>query len=375
MRGRVRDQKFEVFGVSNSELQTSNRTFPAHPTFPACLTRRAGIALSSVLDSPPPMNHSPQHLARTLPYKPSPSPAADPRVTFHASRFTVRPISVLLALLCVVSTACGTTAPTGKILFDDPRGTVSLQTMSDQSIQASHPINLEPTLLAKVLRGIEIQDQDRGIQKYLAGPSSPVPVFSDDQIRFLAPLLAEGLRTAAPDQYIEYRVQATHQGSVLESSTTETTAGSLYAYGRQLYMTLTQYRYAPNRLQISTRTLRPGPKDYSGLRDRTLLFTPSEAQRSDSFDPPEGGKSTDRFLAIDYQLLQHAATSATTVQTSPIRESPAGTSASEAPSHTTEALAQEVETLRKELESVQKRLDGQTTKPDRQKRKTAPPSK
>ena len=162
MRGRVRDQRFEVFGVSNPELQTSNRTFPAHPTFPACLARRArraGIALSSVLDSPPPMNHSPQHLARTLPYKPSPSPAADPRVTFHASRFTVRPISVLLALLCVVSTACGTTAPTGKILFDDPRGTVSQQTMSDQSIQASHPINLEPTLLAKVLRGIEIQDQ------------------------------------------------------------------------------------------------------------------------------------------------------------------------------------------------------------------------
>ena len=63
--------------------------------------------------------------------------------------------------------------------------------------------------------------------------SPSVPVFSEDQIQFLAPLLAEGLRTAAPDQRIEYRVEATRQGSRFESSTTETTAGSLYAYGRQ----------------------------------------------------------------------------------------------------------------------------------------------
>ena len=85
------------------------------------------------------------------------SSSADPRFTFHASRFTVP-----LALLCLVGTACGTTAPTGKIIFDDPRGTVSLQTISDRSIQASHPINLEPALLAQLLKGIEIQEQEHG---------------------------------------------------------------------------------------------------------------------------------------------------------------------------------------------------------------------
>ncbi|MBK5282608.1 MAG: hypothetical protein JJE16_11020 [Nitrospiraceae bacterium] len=314
------------------------------------------------------MAPSSQHSARTLSYKPSLSPAADPR-------FTVRPISILLALLCVVSTACGTT---GTIILDDPRGTVSLQTMSDQSIQATHPITLEPTLLAKILRGIEIQEQEHGIQKYLAGRSSPVPVFSDDQIRFLAPLLAEGLRTATPDQRIEYLVHTTHQGSMLESSTTETTAGSLYAYGRMLYVILSQYRYSPTRTNLTTSgdmAYRSRSPDSSGLLNRTLLFIPSDAQRSDAFDPPEGGKSTDRFLAIDYQMLQHAPAATATGKTSPIRESPAGTSAAEAPSHTTEALAEEVETLRKELESVQKRLDSQTTSPGSPKRKTAPSSK
>ncbi len=297
------------------------------------------------------------------------------------------------------------TAQTGKIIFDDPRGTVSLQTISDRSIQASHPINLDPALLAKLLQGMEIQDQEHGLQKMLAGPSSSIPVFSDDQIRFLAPLLAEGLRTAAPDQSVEYRVQVTHPGSAFASSTTETTAGSLYAYGRQLYVTLSQYRCDPFRANIVNKggTIKPPPPDYSCLRDRALLFTPSAAQRSDSFDPPTLGKPTDRFLAIDYELLQQATPAiATTGQTAPRDTSGASAQAAQA----AEALAQrekdlaqrettlaqreadiqrlkdivnknvsEVETMRKELQSVQEQLGSQTTGQDSPKRKTAPPSK
>ena len=57
---------------------------------------------------------------------------------------------LLLALLCVGGTACGTTAQSNKVLFEDPRGTVSLQTISDQSIQASHPITLDPAILTQM---------------------------------------------------------------------------------------------------------------------------------------------------------------------------------------------------------------------------------
>jgi hypothetical protein len=304
---------------------------------------------------------APQHVSRRLSYKPS----------------------IFLALLCVIGTACSTTAPTGTILFEDPRGTVSLQTMADQSIQATHPVTLEPTLIAQVLRGMEIQDQERGIQRLLAGRSSPVPVFSDDQIQFLAPLLAEGLRTAAPTERVAYRVQTTHQGSMLESSITETTAGSLYAYGRQLYVTLSQYRYSPTRanLNVNDTAYRMTRPDSSGLRDRNLLFTPSAAQRSDAFDLPTGGKSTDRFLAIDYQLLQQTPGAAATSgqpapqmgQTAPIRETSVGTSTSGGSAQSTEALAQEVEALRKELQSVQKQLGNQPTTQDNPKRKPPPP--
>ena len=288
-------------------------------------------------------------------------------------------------LVYLVFAACNTTDQNTKVLFEDQRGTVSLQTMSDQSIQATHPITLEPALLAQILNGITVQDQERGIQSLLAGPSSPVPIFSDDQIRFLAPLLAEGLRMAAPDQFVAYHVQTIHPGSMLESSTTETTAGSLYAYGRQLYVILSTYRYLPTRagMVMNDDGNRSPLHDTSGLRNRTLLFTPSSAQRSDAFDPPTGGKPTDRFLAIDYQQLQQAPPIATTTEqtkpqmdrTSPTRESPTGTSAPGVSTHTTEALAQEVDALRKELKSVQQQLGNQPTKQDSPKRKTSPPAK
>lgn len=304
------------------------------------------------------MGSAPQHVSRRLSYKPS----------------------IFLALLCVIGTACSTTAPTGKILFEDPRGTVSLQAMADQSIQATQPITLEPTLIAQILKGMTVQDQERGIQRLLAGRSSPVPVFSDDQIQFLAPLLAEGLRTAAPTERVAYRVQTTHPGSMLESSITETTAGSLYAYGRQLYVILSQYRYAPTRanLNVNDTAYRMSRPDSSGLRDRILLFTSSAALRSNAFDPPIGKESTDRFLAIDYQLLQQAPTAATAEQTAPqtgtslTPGSSVGAGASESQARSTEALSQEVEALRKELQSVQQQLGNQPTKPDNLKRKTAP---
>jgi hypothetical protein len=279
------------------------------------------------------------------------------------------------------------TGPTGKILFDDPRGTVSLETIPDQSIQATHPINIEPAVIAQVLKGIEIQDQgDHMFQRLLTGPSSSVPVFSYEHIQFLAPLLAEGLRTASPDQQIDYRVETTYEGSGLESSYTETTAGSLYAYGRQLFVTLSQYRYSKARANVNIRNInyQSVGMDYTGLKNHVLLFIPRAAQRSDGFDPPPSGKSTDRFLAIDYQLLQHAPV-ATTGGTAP--ENVSGNSA-----QATEALAKreaemqalqdrinknasEVETLRKALQSVQEQIGSPTTGPDSQKRRATPSTK
>jgi hypothetical protein len=300
--------------------------------------------------------------------------------------------SLLLALLCVVGTACSTTAKTETILFEDPRGSVSLQTISDPSIQASHPINLEPALLAQLLRGLELHDEGlghehvQGIQSFIVGAAATTyPLFSEDQVQFLAPLLAEGLRTATPNESIEYRVVTTREGSNrFQSPITVTTAGSLYAYSRQLYVILSQYRYNPMLTNLSVRDSsgRQATVDYSGLMYRTLRLTPKAAQRADSPDPPTMEKPTDRFVAVDYQLLDQAWRASAAKRraapqgeqgAAPIGESLEATRASEAQAHNTAALAQEVETLKKQLESIQKQLGNQIPGQDSPKQNTTPP--
>jgi len=273
------------------------------------------------------------------------------RFTPHASRLTLQ--GILLALLCVAGTACSTTAPTGKILFEDPRGSVSLQTLSNPSIQASHPINLAPALLAQLLTGLEMHDHGIGphrrVVEGFAGQPSTYPLFSEDQIQFLAPLLAEGLRTATANQAIEYRVVTTREGSNrFQSPTREITAGSLYAHDRQLYVILSQYRHNPMRTNLDLVDIpyrSQEPLDYSGLRYRTLSFTPKAALRADRPSPPTMEKYPNRFVAIDYQLLDQPSLEAAR--------------AAEARARSTEALAQEVETLKQELESIKKQLGNQ----------------
>jgi hypothetical protein len=317
-------------------------------------------------------------------------------LVFFSSTFSrLRKALLLLALACLSGTACSPTGQTGRVLSEDPRGTVSLQALSNRSIQASHPIHLEPALIARVLSGMRVQEQQRGLQDLLAGQASPVPVFSPEEVQFLTPRIAKALATAGTGEAVSFQVTSPRQGAGrLEHSVTETTAGSLYAYGLSLYVTLSQYRYAPGQPHTNDPAHRRLP-DPSGLSNRTLLFTPSAAQRSDSFHPPAGGSSTDRFLAIDYQLLQHAQAPAPIPEqtapqvertAAPIREPLVAPKPSEAQS---ESLAQreaelrtlkdlvikkdlELEVLRNELQSLRKQLDSQTAKPDSQKRKPIP---
>jgi hypothetical protein len=271
-----------------------------------------------------------------------------PLPKYQARKLSYRPV-LLLALLCVAGTACSTTAPTGNILFEDARGSVSLQTISDPLIQLSHPIKLESALLAQLLTGLEIHERGIGphrrVTNGFAGQPSTYPLFSEDQIQFLAPLLAEGLRTATANQSVEFRVVTTQEGSNrFQSATTETTTASLYADGRQLYVILSQYRYNPMRTNLDIFDIpyrSQEPLDYSGLRYRTLQFTPKAALRTDSPKPPKMEKSTDRFVAVDYQLLDQATRAAKTQPRS------------------IEDLAQEIETLKQELKSIQKQPGSQ----------------
>jgi predicted nucleic acid-binding Zn-ribbon protein len=103
------------------------------------------------------------------------------------------------------------------------------------------------------------------------------------------------------------------------------------------------------------------------------------------------GKPTDRFIAVDYQLLQQAWRNLEAKKHAPpqvegsveavraaedrARTAEAQARTAEAQARNTAALSQEVETLKKQLESIQKQLGNQPTGQSSQNQKTTPPAK
>jgi hypothetical protein len=161
--------------------------------------------------------------------------------------------------------------------------------------------------------------------KLAASANKPetVRAFGDEDVEYLAPLLVEGLTRAASDQQVGFRV--IQSGTPIQSQSggltfclsdlrspgvcesdqpqkgppVETTGGSLYAYGRSLYLTLTEYRHRAEQAETSTTASRRifNP---AGLAYRTVHFVPESATRPDSYRTTH---STDATLVIDYDLL------------------------------------------------------------------------
>ena len=202
---------------------------------------------------------------------------------------------LLLMSLALLLPGCSTGPELDLTLHDSDRGTITLERISDRSFQAAHPITLAPDTLTRVLQGILVRDQHTLVKNFLAGKADTYRVFSDDEVAYLAPLLVDGLTRAAADQQVGFKIPQTgsptysEQGGAglgsseppLRLAPKEITSGFLYAYGRSLYVTITQYRYRPERADTINMANRRLPDD-TGLVNRTILFTPEAESSPDS---------------------------------------------------------------------------------------------
>jgi hypothetical protein len=148
----------------------------------------------------------------------------------------------------------------------------------------------------------------------------------------------------------------------------------VFAYGRSLYIYLTEYRHRqddPNTVNMPNRRS-PEP---SGLLNRQVLFVPAEALRSDQF-APSFSEDPANVLIIDYDLLAKLPPSSplapiTSPPTEKIQIPP--TVPQLQPTDTDlrairEDLRKkdsEVEELRKELQEIKRQLSEQPTSPSR----------
>jgi hypothetical protein len=221
--------------------------------------------------------------------------------------------SLLFMGLALMIPGCSTGPELDLTLHDSDRGSITLERFADRSFQAAHPITLPLDTLARVLRGILVRDEHSLVQNLMTGKSDTRRAFSDDEVAYLAPLLADGLTRAAADQQVGFKIPQTggpnyteRSGAGLGSSEPslqlapkEMTSGFLYAYGQSLYLTFTQYRYRPERANTINMANRRLP-DETGLAHRKILFTPETAKRPASYGDARSIEST---LVIDYALL------------------------------------------------------------------------
>jgi hypothetical protein len=187
---------------------------------------------------------------------------------------------VLLIGITVTLSACATGPEVDVTIHESDRGAVYVERIPDRSFRAAHPVTLSTDTMARILRGVAVQENRGPLGNIIIGRPEAVRAFRDEDIQFLAPLLAEGLTRAASDQQVGFRV--------VQPGMSELTKGSLYARGGSLYLTVPW--------------LNPLSGNGAGARalPPTVLFIPESAIRPDTY---RDARSTDMTLVIDYGLL------------------------------------------------------------------------
>jgi hypothetical protein len=272
---------------------------------------------------------------------------------------------VLLTGITLALSACATGPELDLTIHESERGAVYVERIADRSFQAAHPITLSADTMAQVLRGVVVKDTGGVLGSLVGSKPQTMQVFGNEDVEYLAPLLADGLARAASDQQVGFRiVQVSEPVSpqsgglafcassvrfpgACSSEQPLLTEGSLYVYGRSLYLTLTEFRHRLEPGETNSKTA-PRMSNPNGLANRTVHFVPESAARS-----------TNATLVINYDLLATMPAASYMQPTSaqppmPVKGEPTQRNA-------------DVDELRKELQDIKKKLAEQEAERSRSK--------
>ncbi len=228
-----------------------------------------------------------------------------------------------------------------------------MERIFDRSFRAAHPITLSADTMARVLRGVAVKEDRGPFGNLIIGRPGAVRAFRDEDIQFLAPLLAEGLTKAASDQQVGFRV--------IRPGMNDLAKGSLYAYGRSLYLTV------PWLTPLSSTGADPP------ALPPTIFFIPESAKRPDTY---RDARSTEMTLIIDYDLLALLPTDlgVPTPGHAPIDAPPIATGQTAAPVPATQTIQsptqpseREWDEMRKELQDLKRQVAEQEAERNAQK--------
>jgi hypothetical protein len=280
----------------------------------------------------------------------------------------IQPHPSLIACFALSLTACAMTSNLDVMIHEDARGAVYLERLPNRSFEASHPVKVDEQVIVRALQGLMVQDTRSVIQTMFASKPLPLPVFSDEDVAFLAPLIVTALSRSASDQQVGFRIVSTSPtasysqrvGAAVGSSepplqfaVPETTAAALFVQGLSLHLSLSQYRYRAERADTINMPNRRIP-DPTGLNNRVVVFIPDELKRPDSYRTKA---DTETSVVINYELLA-------TLPASPLgavgrMEPHSGLSSPPAPSPTNAGSTnQELQTIREQMDRKDAEVEG-----------------
>jgi hypothetical protein len=159
-------------------------------------------------------------------------------------------LSSVLLLSCAVLTAGCSFSSGIQPIHQTAKGSIYFEDISDWSFDADHPTMIDRQTMLKVLTGLLVNDASPSSKptNMPASGSKPMRVFSDEDAEFLAPLLAQGLSQAKPEQLVGFRVSSS------AGSGAEPTAGTLYVQQGAVHLTLTSSKGLTKAIGFSPRS-------------------------------------------------------------------------------------------------------------------------
>lgn len=289
-------------------------------------------------------------------------------------RSLIPPISSLLACVALSLTGCAMTSNVDIMIQEDARGAVYLERLPSRSVEASHPVKLEKQAVVFALQGLVVQDARSTLDTVFTSKPVSIPVFSNEDVNYLAPLIVTALSRAASDQQVGFRITSPsptasysqREGAAVGSSepplrfaVPETTEATLFMHGLSLHLSLNQYRHRTERADTINMPNRRLP-DPTNLNNRVVSFMPDDLKRPDSYRTKA---DTDASVVIDYETL--AKLPVLPGGRTGIRESAGKPTSPATPSSTNvESTQQELQTIREqmnrkdtEVEGLRKELD------------------
>jgi len=145
---------------------------------------------------------------------------------------------MLLVLGIGLLTVSCTSGPSlTRSIVNQPNKAVGMElTYREGSIEYSHPANLSPEILEKILQHIEVQPSSL-LEQLVGASTSNQEAFSEEQREFFANNLSAALNHATPLETVTF-YWTTPRGNGIW----EITSGGLYLQGNDLHLVLPNYR-------------------------------------------------------------------------------------------------------------------------------------